>query len=147
MMLRMLRSLIKRKMTKNKIEIYPPPGPRLNELMAEKVMGWYKERTLGYTWWRYENGDSGYVDQPQTYREDPDYWDPSIDIACAWEIVQKLQDTHYFQLSGYDGIEKCSCYFIDRDNERGKDGCVDGIETIPHAICLAALKIKDQSSK
>jgi len=93
-----------------------PAGPRLDSWIAEKVMG----------------GDVG-LREIGIHRSQVGYgWSPSIDIAAAWGVVEKLSGFSIGKSAG-DGTWICSCY-----------GAVAGGDTAPLAICRAALKGKNR---
>ena len=104
------------------------PGPDLDALVAEKVMGWTlrhpgeKERS-------YWEDEKGRVIWWQTT------FCPSVDIYMAWRVVDKIKD-----LKG----ELCLSY---KDKWTvfptwHADSWAEAVSasTAPHAICLAALK-------
>jgi len=77
----------RRKTTREEI-LKLEPGPELDRLVAERVMGWKEGKDFGV-------GESGIV---WYIREGPKYfertrieaWSPSTDIAAAWQVVEKL---------------------------------------------------------
>lgn len=109
-------------------------GPKLDALVAEKVMGWevgphtadplvarFKFR------WKLPN-DAGYGDEPP-----PEY---STDIAAAWEVVEKLCASGDFCLLtplGFGG-NGWACKMMDDDYNATA-------LTAPLAICRAALNV------
>ncbi len=122
---------------------YPPPGPELDALVAEKVMG------LEVSWWSLHP------------HPDPDEWHEvllpddkgdmptrqvggpggrtvspySTSIAAAWEVVEKFVShgcAAWVEGDGHTGY-RAGC-----TSQRGRFEA-EG-ETAPHAICLAALK-------
>jgi hypothetical protein len=108
-------------------------GPQLDELIATKVMGGVrhevnsvlkvdvsaKSYTLGKGW------------------EYPRY---STDITAAWEVVGKLNEV-YFMISTRSYVNQpnqSQCLILPK---AGEDAWITATgESIPHAICLAALK-------
>ena len=87
-------------------------GPKLDALIAEKVMGGKLGlRGMGVSW-----DTVGYG------------WSPSTSIADAWEVVLKLQGFSIGKVGG-SGEWCCSCY-----------GGLASADTAPLAICRAALK-------
>lgn len=56
----------------------------LEDFLAEKVMGWHRER-VPYTgeWWRNSN-DYGV--------QAADYWHPLSEIGQAWQLIDKLSE-------------------------------------------------------
>jgi hypothetical protein len=106
-------------------------GRELDMLVAEKVMGWKRGRMYG-------NGNGSWIQPPGTrwHRDDwsgtPDY---SEDIKHAWMVVDAMGGNHKFTLQSEHGEWFCS---FDGGPE------VTDIETPELAICLAALKAKEQ---
>ena len=103
-----------------------PAGPKLDALIAEKVMGW------GH--W----DDPDYPDAPYPMSGD---FAPSLKIGITWEVVEKLAPHWWLELYGGDGNWKAvlrSC--------RNK-GVVPirhsaTATTAPLAICRAAILAK-----
>jgi hypothetical protein len=98
------------------------PGPELDDLVAEKVMG----------------------RPPQEYadaRGRPGWVPPfSTSIAAAWEVVEKVQQLGWM-LNGVRCLDRLEhgdwvCIF----ERRGQPDAYKHSPTAPHAICLAALK-------
>ena len=108
---------------------FPPPGPELDALVAEKVMGkeqYAEELTKEEAHWVYQL-PAGVT----TVYRFPKF---STSIEAAWEVVKQLE-SHGFHLVKTQ-IPKLG-YMCVFDNllvphEWG--------ETAPHAICLASLK-------
>lgn len=100
------------------------PGRELDALVAEKVMGWKIVSN------RYECSDeqcncrTGYLNDMHFL---PNY---SSDIAAAWEVAEKMDDT-FTDLHRYKKDE----WFCQM-----RKVCMRG-DSAPHAICLAALKV------
>ncbi len=97
------------------------PGPELDRLVAEKIMGWRYEIDSGVHLYMYDNGACRLVSD----------WSPSTDMLNAWEVVKKadlLISNCMIRLENGVLIGNC---------EVG-----DGVfgESAPHAICLAALE-------
>ncbi len=121
------------------------PGPELDALVAEHVMGW---TDLGPRW--SDNNLSGYRWQkPTGERLAAEHFQPSTEITAAWPLVEKLglwvfphEDVWIAgrprSLSGKE---------YDPDMYMDEHGIVDGrldmvtAATAPLAICLAALKV------
>lgn len=99
------------------------PGPELDRLIAERVMGWKLESDpeLPRAWLRYDSEQAkwvwaGWWAEEPPIEKDPDtgeeyvptawllagskVWSPSRDIAAAWEVVEKLLD-HGFSVDLY----------------------------------------------
>jgi len=66
------------------------PGPELDRLLAERLMGWRVERKaiFGYSVWE---DKAGRERASEDSAGDLD-WSPSSDISAAWEIVQAMED-------------------------------------------------------
>ena len=100
-----------------------PAGPEMDGLVATKVMEW--EQVDSFAWC-----DSDGTVRTWDVRDGNPirHWHPSTDIACAWEVLEKLR-RHIFQLSDDEGW---CCTFSMRFNAKA--------DTAPLAICRAALK-------
>lgn len=124
------------------------PGPELDALVAEKVMGWERAQarcrecsSLAERWIWKKNGQ--YVaDASGECR-----YSPSSSIREAWEVVEHMSKT----TKEYWTIEYFSTgALVVFDYEGGRDlPWVAGEhraseDTAPHAICLAALKAVDE---
>lgn len=117
------------------------PGPELDALIAEKVMGWHLDEH-GFTW----------LDADDKPHRGPEVngpkgerwvfpWNPSGRIEHAWEVVERVEKiTKQGVLVEHcsDGERICSVGI----HHRGQwiQVCRAVSVTIPHAICLAALK-------
>jgi hypothetical protein len=73
-----------------------PAGREMDELVAERVMGWTLEEVtdpiMHETFMNYVDTETG----RGMYR--PEEWLPSTDIAAAWEVVEKMQGGLRFEL-------------------------------------------------
>ena len=115
------------------------PGCEPDALIAEKVMGWKRG---DYCW--FDGGRPVYQTSDWTpngmapFRE----WNPSTDIAVAWEVVKKMQRLGwYFSLTNKASDGKAFIWTAEFSNSSGKFyECVVLTIEVPHAICLAALK-------
>jgi hypothetical protein len=81
-------------------------GPELDALLAEKVMGWRRfdnwSQTMGKERPFFLVGESGVI----VYRH-PDLgksWSPSKNMADAWDVVEKIENTLNFQIDNV-GLE------------------------------------------
>ncbi|XEC97024.1 hypothetical protein AB6A23_11065 [Paenibacillus tarimensis] len=108
------------------------PGRELDALIAEKVMGWEK-RYLPMT-------DKEYWFNPNS--EDPvsmpwlDEWNPSTDIAAAFEVMEELQSSHL-----YIDVRTCADFYevwITRWDTKKQTETI-AYPKLPEAICKAAL--------
>lgn len=136
------------------------PGPELDALVAEKVMGWEhvikedREYYLGDTTPGFSGRNTYWVKGYSSFGVQigecvllPKF---STSIAAAWEVVEKLRtwDDGY-RIGAYVGVEVWS---PDRETETccevniewhapahvAEAGAIEA--TAPHAICLAALR-------
>jgi len=109
------------------------PGPELDRLVAERVMGWQYD--LLRDAWAKADGSYAYAE----------VWKPSTDIAAAWDVVQCL-------ISKSFNVEVWNTVELDQDGEWRTAWVVDvrstqhGASTYraqapsaPLAICRAAL--------
>ena len=114
------------------------PGPELDALVAEKVMGWEQRHPKHWA----ECAGTGGLGDSFEYRRSQAEWSPSTSIADAWEVVENIKHPH--RRSVFVGFD---CAIL---TEGPYQCCVnepDGLcvasawaDTAPHAICLAALK-------
>ena len=138
------------------------PGTKLNELVAERVLGWRhdpgwcclippeqiaKPSEMWTDWQEGEDEDGEYYlsREPVKGSHVPGVVynggatevilpDFSGDIADAWRVVYGLEDSHLPSI--YHDGQLWICEFRD-----GQDKFVANAETACHAICLAALKV------
>lgn len=123
------------------------PGRELDALVAEKVMGWnrdHEKRKLSYYY-----GDDLYAQDLITKLTDVEIPSYSTDIAAAWEVVERFQEEHgllMFLRANPNGTYEISleCNGVCRDDWKDAAcefyGSSSGLDSAPHAICLAALK-------
>ena len=106
------------------------PGPEMDALIAEKVMGWYKDRSDKGMWRTNKGSLIGYLNS----------FTPSTEIAPAWQVVEKMGMVTIEDGGKSVGQKEWSVGFV----LQGSCGnWVHGSgDTAPHAICLAALKAK-----
>jgi len=121
----------------------------IDVLVAEKVMGWHKD----YSWWANAEGD--WMEKIEAEEYEPGF-NPSEDIASAWQVVEKLFRVHKMtfsitlkdgdgweaELAGWvNGISDIDTWgHHDEGSEVSFRGESSRQETAPLAICLAALK-------
>lgn len=108
------------------------PGRELDALVAEKVFGFPAPRDshasteVGY--WTVD--DKMFIPVPRF----------STDIAAAWEVVEKLKRLGYKIGIDSSPNDKSACVVMEDDNGDWISIAVETAETLPHAICRAALK-------
>jgi len=123
------------------------PGPELARLVAERVMGWHLSDPVPLTEvreWLTEDGRiTGYdwcpPDSPH-YLDNP--FEPSTDIAAAWEVVQHLMPEFNFELFSTVDLEDLGKLLWAAEFRGRKHGAIPHTakaETAPLAICRAAL--------
>ena len=105
-------------------------GPEFDALVATEVMGWLKwSPEVGCReGWYEENGEAHFVNK----------WRPSINIAPAWEVWEKLtghRDWWQTAIHRCDGHWRASGY---KHGSSVRDLAADA-PTAPLAICRAAL--------
>ena len=110
------------------------PGPELDALVAERVMGWER-------WWVTSNGwrwrDAGKL---LAWEKD---WRPSADIAAAWKVVERMIGLDYVVV--LTGLVDWNCRFEEDFDiadypRRGPMFGEADEATAPMAICIAALQ-------
>jgi len=117
-------------------------GRELDALVAEKVMGMERTEDPWTFRWRYPEPTRGmrivYIDAPDPSRA-WNLFQPSTDIKAAWEVVEKLGEEFEIDLT-WRGFG----WFVTL-RKHGFEGVIDNesVESMPHAICLAALKAKE----
>ena len=115
-------------------------GRELDALVAEKVMGW----TRGL---RYGNGNGEWIEPGRENDAHKRTWDTtpcfSTDIAAAWQVVERMEadgwgHKHLFHSPG---AEDPGYYWTFMKPGKGIRSMSEShAETLPLAICLAALK-------
>lgn len=115
------------------------PGREMDLLVAEKVMNLkIQDKCDRSTLWDAKN--QRLVGMLQD--EIPHY---SSDIAAAWEVVEKLRP-HCFRITVFSDSESSPTIQIvsgikgDPYFSAEVYGPIDGCRTVPHGICLAALR-------
>ena len=120
-------------------------GPELDALVAERVMGW-RQSSLPGVFIDEDERFWGVTDEVPTSRQ----FNPSIDIATAWQVWQKLprihsMGNHDLSISWHlinarsihrDGNEYIVCGILDC----GEWEYSASADTAPLAICRAALE-------
>ena len=77
-------------MTKEEI-LNMEPGPELDRLVAERVMGWKRTTKGAPSGCAYWKDDDGFVRANETPGGSLN-WNPSIDIAAAWEVIRRCNE-------------------------------------------------------
>lgn len=107
------------------------PGLELDALISEHVMGWIRDGGI----WTQPNGHQRTL-EPTSYGQ----FSPSKDMNDAWEVVEKFKDAgeYKIEISAYprDSLWTIKAYHRDGASK----SCTTSAATLPHAICLAALK-------
>jgi Phage ABA sandwich domain len=107
----------------------------IDRLVAEKVMGWEPF---------YDDGDLiSFVTEFGTLffsDDDESEWNPTIDIADAWQVVEKLKNTGDVLIAKDFDDNQWEVEITIWQNESIHKHFVVKAETAPLAICLAALK-------
>lgn len=121
------------------------PGPELDALIAEKVMGlslFQRERksSSGVRW------KERLIDDPWKRRPIPAY---STSISAAWEVVEKLFIDGWkmeLEASAFLGEDRggAGVRFSCRSQVRGRHSA--SAPTAPMAICLAALRVVESKA-
>lgn len=121
-------------MTRDEIQQLGETGERLDELVAEKVMGWHKRNMNGNLVW-VNNEDvfqhlAEYDSEMLTYP-----FSPSSDLEDAWMVVDKVY-IHSLRRVANDEPDKPALWqvFVYADSTLSGIG-----ETVNLAICRAAL--------
>lgn len=125
------------------------PGPELDALVAEKVMGWVHYDSGKDDWW---------TDHAGNKIEPISDWEPSVDIVAAWDVIKQLGRLDFrIRISiDFDGdcdeivLEAGDCNCPHQKPYDAFDGhgwtliehIAESVQKVPHAICLAALKAK-----
>lgn len=106
---------------------------RLDRLCATEIMGWVfvDDRLTG--WGDKENLTFYYL---------LDDWQPTRNIAQAWELLEKLENIESIKLINYDRQWECIIRIQPPDKIFDVNQFVGLSETAPHAIVLACLKAK-----
>jgi len=115
-------------------------GPELDALVAERVMGWGLWDGPGYP-----EGRSGLYligAEGQVYKTSPPdgSWSPSTNIAPAWEVVERLENTGFY----WKFVRHSDGLYLTFSQPpvllEIADAQISQWDKLPHAICLAALK-------
>ncbi len=118
-------------------------GPELDALIAEKVMG----LTIRWDWPDDEHHSDEKVRRVEIERDcvdgkkrmiDEELPRYSTDISAAWEVMEKIKDTHDIRLDSYPehGWIVTVCPRRDVGGATAQE-----VGPAPHTICLTALKV------
>jgi hypothetical protein len=108
-----------------------PQTRKIDRLIAEKVMGWEKDKKQTERW----DTSFGLLHEYD--------WEPSTDISDAWEVVEKMKEMgfNYFMQDCYTKSHAVTfIHWINTENGKSQKHYDNISETAPMAICLAALK-------
>lgn len=106
-------------------------GRELDILVAEKVMGWFWENEILVSPIGDEKRQQGGVYINGIPHSLPNY---STNIADAWQVVKRMKRKKY-KVEIIETPVKSFCSISDSNYEIAESEA----ETVPHAICLAAL--------
>ena len=112
------------------------PGPELDRLVAERVVGWSDAKDVS----KYYPGD-GVWRSPDGHPLHGERWSPSSDIAAAWEVVDHLASKGF----SFTLLQTGENHFLVKvwNNDPGwnrvKNPVAFEIGPAPLAICRAAL--------
>ncbi len=115
-------------------------GRELDERVAVEVMGWHKDqRPDHYHWLNEEGGETGYDWLDKPIRP----FDPSTNIAVAWEVLEKLREP-LFRIKIEIAADQWDMPYVTCDlfgvySRQGQHGFARA-DTAPPAICLAGLQ-------
>ena len=116
------------------------PGPKTDQLVAEKVMGWKQEEIwLDFEGRLWRKVGCANPNEPLYVYAGP--WSPSTDIAAAWEVVEALVSRGWhFELCTTEITGAGSAVWrVSFWCHESPEGLVLATE-IPLAICRAALQ-------
>lgn len=113
-------------------------GRELDALVAERVMGWYLK---GRRWIDPERREfAGFTTEPQydpnSDRDHP-LWEPSSDMASAWEVVEKMRPDWRFLFQETPGRRWRAVFSSHSERDLAK---MEDADSAPEAICKAALQ-------
>ncbi len=118
-----------------------PAGPEMDALIAEKVFGITnpdptKCPYCGYEMWVGVARSRCSICGEWRYSAHKEY---SADISAAWEVVEKLKPFKFEISRDNGGNIDCLIWLRETFTERHKPADVYGCESLPLAICRAAL--------
>lgn len=126
------------------------PGPELDARIAEEVMGW---KLFAYNQpWPCGKPHTAWIASGGRIINQCD-WEPSTDIAAAWEVVKKLRDMWTEatkESSGFDDFPKpfddtAFFNYLRRSADRRWPWAL--LYASPETICLAALAAVHQEAE
>jgi len=115
------------------------PGPELDRLVAERVMGWSDAQDAS----QYYPGD-GVWRSPDGHPLHAKKWSPSTDIEAAMEVVNKLLSRYNFSI--YSGRYPIRWFVQIVAVEDWETKALVEDENLPLAICRAALSALMEAS-
>lgn len=115
-------------------------GKDLDELVAEKAMGWRLNESG--SWY---DGDkpmhySNYPPPPAYAMCSNKYFKPSTDIAAAWEVIKKMGELGYTCHIEWKGSDRVYAGTAEVDFVKGIYTVGHAVGDASEAICRAALK-------
>ena len=125
-----------------------PNGRELDAAVAERVMGWFivpsvviNDTDRGKSWWRESFGDPLDPGSGTFQHTSPPCF--STNIAAAFQVVEKMRETCSVDIEMVAGCTTANGVFITTPGAGDACTAYDWAETLPLAICRAALKALD----
>jgi hypothetical protein len=130
-----------------------PAGKEIDEMVAEKVMGWHKGNYIPSNGVTIKNNKEDWLDadgrymhgikqEDGWYEDDDDFhllhWHPSQSILWAWEVIEKIKDSMLSITIERDDDMVWACILISNiDND--EEWYLGEASTPELAICYASL--------
>lgn len=115
--------------------------PKLDAEIATEVMEWHSHK--GLLWLDADDKETGYSLEewhPSAFRSAPHYWRPSIDIAQAWLVLERMADAGWnvvIDINAGGGFVSMTKF-----NERHNQVLSVATGETPRSICLTARDAK-----
>ena len=119
-----------------------PAGREMDALIAEKVMGW-RVHFRNTAWWVKAEDEKEAIVKKVGFACGNDRFMPSTDIAAAWKVAEKVGEKYdcvIFRDRDTDKKPYCQFVYCDNGDEDTFEEYIAEAETVPLAICRAALK-------